>query len=224
VQGHKDSPTPPCVFVLGGSRIADAFSMMEQVLLEGKADRVLTSGLTGEVMLLAQGYKLGEPTERLIQDMGLMPFVPKARALLDAYGDRIEYPFDFAVDAGGRVEIGLADLPSDKLLVDIGQETVAHYIQVIEQAATIFVNGPAGVYEKPVSALGTERLWTAIADAPGYSVIGGGDSVAAAGRFKVRDRMGYVCTAGGGMVRYLSGQSLPVVDALRRAAQRIQQQ
>jgi phosphoglycerate kinase len=91
---------------------------------------------------------------------------------------------------------------------------------VIQGAATIFVNGPAGVYEEPVSALGTERLWKSIADAPGYSVIGGGDSVAAAGRFSVRDQMGYVCTSGGGMVRFLSGQKLPVVEALGRSAQR----
>jgi phosphoglycerate kinase len=112
------------------------------------------------------------------------------------------------------------ELPVNELLVDIGQVTIARYIAEIQQAATIFVNGPAGIYEQPLSALGTQALWTAIADAPGYSVIGGGDSVAAAGRFGVRERMGYVCTAGGGMVRFLSGQELPVVEALKRAAQR----
>ena len=216
----KESPIPPCVFVLGGSRIADAFSMMEQVLREGAADHVLTSGLTGEVMLLAQGRELGQPTERLIHDKGLWPYVDRACALLEAYGERILCPSDFAVDDGGRAEIGLEDLPSDKLLVDIGEQTIARYVEMIQQAATIFVNGPAGVYEQPASALGTERLWTAIADAPGYSVIGGGDSVAAAGRFGVRGRMDYVCTSGGGMVRFLSGQALPVIEALRRAARR----
>jgi phosphoglycerate kinase len=109
------------------------------------------------------------------------------------------------------------------LLVDIGQETIAGYIEVIQEAATIFVNGPAGVYEQAASSLGTDRLWTAIADAPGHSVIGGGDSVAAAGRFGVRERIGYVCTSGGAMVRFLSGQELPVVEALRRAGQRWEQ-
>jgi phosphoglycerate kinase len=216
----KESPAQPCVFLLGGSRIADAFSMMEQVLKEGTAHRVLTSGLTGEVMLLALGHRLGEPSEQLIRDKGLWPFIDKARVLLDAYGERILYPSDLAVDDGGRVELALDDLPSDRLLVDIGAATVARYIEEIGRAATIFVNGPAGVYEQPVSALGTERLWTAVADAPGYSVIGGGDSVAAAKRCGVRERMGYVCTSGGGMVRFLSGQALPVVEALRRAAER----
>jgi phosphoglycerate kinase len=224
----KESPVPPCVFVLGGSRIADAFSMMEQVLREGTADQVLTGGLTGEVMLLALGYRLGGPTERLIEDKGLTPFIDRARSLLAAYNERILAPSDFAVaggstdpaQAGARVEIGLDDLPTDRLLVDIGAETIARYVEAIQGAATIFVNGPAGMYEQAISALGTKRLWTAIADAPGYSVIGGGDSVAAAGRFGVRDRMRYVCTSGGGMVRFLSGQKLPVLEALRRAARR----
>jgi phosphoglycerate kinase len=216
----KESPAQPCIFVLGGSRIADAFSMMEQVLKEGTAHRVLTSGLTGEVMLLARGYRLGEPSEQLIRDKGLWPFVERAHALLAAYGDRILYPSDLAVDEDGRVELALDELPSERLLVDIGAATIARYVAEIGQAATIFVNGPAGVYENAVSAVGTERLWTAVADAQGYSVIGGGDSVAAARRFGVRERMGYVCTSGGGMVRFLSGQSLPVVEALRRAARR----
>jgi phosphoglycerate kinase len=220
----KENPTHPCVYVLGGARIADAFSMMEQVLGQGAADHVLTGGLTGEVMLLAQGYRLGAPTEQLIQDKGFTPFVERARRLLELYPERIVYPADLAVDAGGRQELSLAGLPSSDLIVDIGQQTIARYIEVINQAATIFVNGPAGVYEQPISALGTQRLWTAIADAPGYSVIGGGDSVAAAKRFGVRERMGYVCTSGGGMVRFLSGQTLPVIEALRRAALRHSQE
>ena len=216
----KESPASPCVFLLGGSRIADAFSMMKQVLGNGTADHILTSGLTGEVMLLAQGYELGGPTERLIKDKGLAPYIQQARDLLDAYGDQILAPLDFALKNEGRHEIGLDALPSDQLLVDIGAGTIARYIEVIQKAATIFVNGPAGVYEEPASATGTETLWKAVADAPGYSVIGGGDSVAAAGRFGMRDQMSYVCTSGGGMVRFLSGQPLPVVEALRRAANR----
>jgi len=216
----KESPARPCVYVLGGSRIADAFSMMRRILDEGTADHVLTSGLSGEVMLLAQGYQLGSPTEQLIHDKGLSRFVAQAQSLLEQHRGRILYPTDFAVDDAGRQEITLDDLPVDRLLVDIGEQTISRYINLIHQAATIFVNGPAGVYEQPVSALGTKRLWTAIADAPGYSVIGGGDSVAAAARFNVRERMGYVCTSGGGMVRFLSGQKLPVVEALRRAARR----
>ena len=218
----KENPIHPCVYLLGGARIADAFSMMRQVLSEGAADHVLTSGLTGEVMVLARGRSLGAPTERLIDEKGLMPFVARARELLDAFGDRIQFPEDFAIDDGGRKEIGIDDLPTNHLIVDIGQRTIDRYVSVIREAATIFVNGPAGIYEKPSSAVGTQALWNAVADARGYSLIGGGDSVAAGAKFDVLERMSYVCTSGGGMVRFLSGQELPVVTALRRAAARYQ--
>ncbi len=219
----KDNPAHPCIYVLGGARIADAFSMMKQVLSEGTADHVLTTGLNGEVMVLAQGHSLGGPTERLLRDKGLWPFVEQARELLALYGERILSPTDFAVDDGGRREITLQDLPSAHLLVDIGPRTVERYLPVIQAAATIFLNGPAGIYERPASAWGTQRLWNAIADAPGYSLIGGGDSVSAGAKFGVLERMGFVCTSGGGMVRYLSGQEMPVVEALRRAARRAQE-
>ncbi len=216
----KETPQHPCVYVLGGARIADAFSMMEAVLSTGAADQCLTCGLNGEVMVLARGTTLGAPTERLIDENGLTPFIQKAKELDAEYGHKIVSPVDFAVDDGGRKELGLDELPSGHLLVDVGRKTMGSYEAVIAKAATIFVNGPAGIYEKPESAEGTRRLWNAIADAPGYSVIGGGDSVAAGAKFGVLERMGYVCTSGGGMVRFLSGQELPVVSALRRAAER----
>ncbi len=219
----KETPSHPCVYVLGGARIADAFSMMEAVLSTGAADRCLTCGLNGEVMTLARGTALGTPSERLIDDKGLTPFIQKAKELDATYGDRIVSPVDFAVNDGGRKEIGLAELPSEHLLVDIGTETIQAYEEIIASAATVFVNGPAGIYEKPESAEGTRRLWNTVADASAYSVIGGGDSVAAGAKFGVLQRMGYVCTSGGGMVRFLSGQELPVVSALRRAAERQQQ-
>ncbi len=194
--------------------------MMEAVLSTGAADRCLSCGLNGEVMVLARGTSLGLPSERLIEEKGLTPFIEKARELDARYGEKILSPVDFAIDHGGRKEIGLDELPSDHLLIDIGRKTIEAYELVIGQAATIFVNGPAGIYEEVESAEGTRRLWTAIASSPGYSVIGGGDSVAAGAKFGVLERMGYVCTSGGGMVRFLSGQELPVVSALRRAADR----
>jgi len=218
----REAPGKPCVFVLGGSRSADAFSMMEFVLANGTADQILTSGLTGEIMLLAKGYRLGARTEQFIADKGLKPFIEQSGELLAKFEDRIEVPEDLAYvnEIGKRVEIGLEVLPVEGLLVDIGQATIQRYKLLIQEAETIFLNGPAGVYEKTPSALGTEQLWQTVAAASGYSVIGGGDSVAAAKHFGVADKMGYVCTAGGCMVRFMSGQQLPVVEALRRAAKR----
>ena len=84
-------------------------------------------------------------------------------------------------------------------------------------AKTVFVNGPAGVYENPLFQLGTKRLWNALAETDAYTVIGGGDSVSAAAKFGVTDKMGYVCTAGGAMVRFLSGKRLPLIEAMENA-------
>ncbi len=84
----------------------------------------------------------------------------------------------------------------------------------------IFVNGPAGVFEQDLFAVGTRKLWQAIAAAPGYSVIGGGDSVSAAARFTDLADYGYVCTAGGAMVRFLSGKKLPLIAAMEKASRR----
>jgi phosphoglycerate kinase len=87
-------------------------------------------------------------------------------------------------------------------------------------AGTIFVNGPAGVYEEDASALGTGGLWKAMAASPAFTVIGGGDSIAAARKFGVLDAFSYVCTAGGGLVRFLAGEPLPVINALAAASSR----
>ena len=216
----KENPEHPCVYALGGAKISDAFGMMREVLSTGAADYVLTSGLTGEIMLLAQGKQLGQATEEYIKSRGLEQFIAPARELLQSFPGKLLYPVDFAVNRNGRVEVNADNLPVDELIVDVGHKTVEKYLAIVNQAKTIFVNGPAGIYEDPVSSYGTETLWKGIAAAPGYSVIGGGDSVAASKKFGVKDKMGYVCTSGGGLIRFLSGVELPVVTALRQAAQR----
>ncbi len=147
-------------------------------------------------------------------------FIAPARELQEKYSSKLYYPVDLAVDRGGRVEVDVDALPVDELIVDIGHKTVEKYLNIVNEARTIFVNGPAGVYEQPVSAYGTQALWEGIAAAPGYSVIGGGDSVASSKKFGVKDKLGYVCTSGGGLIRFLSGKELPVVTALRQAYQR----
>lgn len=86
--------------------------------------------------------------------------------------------------------------------MDIGHETAAIYSRKLAEAKPIFVNGPAGVYEKNLFEYGAQAIWKAVADSPGYSVIGGGDTVNAAQKYVGLEDIGYVCTAGGAMVRY----------------------
>jgi len=217
-----EDPARPCLFVLGGLKISDAFAMMGKVLQDGTADNIITSGVTANVMLWAKGVDLGEASKKFITDRSLDKFIPLASEWLAAYGDRIHVPTDVAVadDDGNRVEIEAADLPTDSLIIDIGSRTVAHYGGLIARAATIFVNGPAGVYESSAGEYGTRHLWEAVASASGKSVIGGGDTVASARRFVNLDDIDFVSTGGGALVRFLSGQSLPMLEAMERAAKR----
>ncbi len=212
----------PAVFVLGGAKISDAFGMMKTVLENGTADKILACGVTGQVMLIAQGVNLGQDTEKFLIAKDLMVFVEPAREMLRDFPGRIDVPSDLAYEADGqRVDISISELPKDKIsFMDIGPNTIARYDAIIKTAGTIFVNGPAGVYEDPLFEAGTKALWQSIADAPGYSVVGGGDTVSAASLFIDLAKINYVCTAGGAMVRFLSGKKLPLIKAMEAAYER----
>lgn len=211
-------PVRPCIFILGGLKISDAFAMMAQVLDDGTADAILTAGVTANVMLMASGVDLGSSTTAFIADRSLDRFVPQARSWLEQYGDRIRLPVDLAYERSAvRHEINVDELPTDDPLIDIGSQTVAVYDGLIGKAGTIFVNGPAGVYESSVGEFGTRSLWESVAAASGYSVIGGGDTIASAKRFIDLADVGFVSTGGGALIRYLSGQRLPLLDAMERA-------
>ncbi len=212
-----ESEKRPTVFVLGGAKISDAFGMMKQVLENGIADKILTCGITGHIMLLAKGYRIGEKNLNFIRERSLDIFIEPAREYLFKYGDKIVYPIDIAFDQNGkREEIYIEKLPISELAMDIGQNTINIYKKYIKQASTIFVNGPAGVYENTLFEKGTQEIWNAIYCAEGYSVIGGGDTVSAASRYIDLKNINYVCTAGGAMVRFLSGVKLPLIQAMKK--------
>lgn len=212
-------PERPAVFLLGGAKISDAFGMMERVLGNGSADTILTVGVTGLVFLIADGYHLGTKVEEFLKKRSLDLFVEPARRYLTEYPGRIRYPVDLAYPSpdGARAEVSVDGELPDSLFPDIGGGTITAFKEVIAAAGTVFVNGPAGIFEDPTWEVGTRELWRAIADAPGYTVVGGGDSVSATSRFTDPTKMSYICTAGGAMVRFLSGKKLPLVAAMEKA-------
>lgn len=213
----------PAVFVLGGAKISDAFGMMEAVCANGTADKILACGVTGQVMLLAQGVKLGNTTEEFLKARDLWCFVDQAKGLLSRFPDVFELPVDLAFERDGkREEIKVEALPVEISFCDLGAKTIAAYSAVIAQAGTIFANGPAGVYENPLFETGTRAIWNAVANAPGYSVIGGGDTVSSATKLADISKIDYVCTAGGAMVRFMSGKKLALVAAMEGAYERAQ--
>lgn len=214
-----EAPERPCVFVLGGAKVADAFMMAQSALDRGIADCVLTGGLVGNIMLWAQGAEIGEASKAFIRKQGYEECVDSAREILRKYGDRVVLPGDLAsVASGAREEYPISALPNDAPLVDIGSETAGCYVRIIDNAKTVFVNGPMGVFEEDASGLGTREIWNAIANTAGYSVVGGGDSVSATNKYGLAEAMDYICTGGGALIRFLSGEELPVVKALRYAA------
>ena len=214
-----EAPEHPCTFVLGGSKISDAFMMMETVLSSGAADTILTGGLVGQILLASQGVEIGSGTLGFIEKSGYAEFIEKAKGFYSKYADRIVLPVDLAqVVDGARSEAKVGEIPADFDAMDIGSETAARYREIILNSKTVFANGPVGVFEKPESELGTKVLFTAMAETEGYTVVGGGDSVTAAKQYNVTDKLGYICTGGGALIRFLTGEELPVVKALRHAA------
>lgn len=215
-------PKKPCIFILGGAKIQDAFLMLNTIFDNNVADFVLATGLFSHVMLLAKGIGLGEPSEELIKKKNLEEFIDKSKRILDKYGDKIKLPVDFGyIDSGNRKELMIKDLPlSNNILMDIGSKTINEYKKIISEAKTIFFNGPAGVFEEDKAEMGTKSLLIAIADSSAFSAVGGGDTITALNKYSLLDQMSYVSTGGGALIRFLSGEELPVIKALKKSAKK----
>lgn len=219
VSALMEEPERPCVFVLGGAKISDAFQMMKTVLAKGSADMVLTGGLVANIFLASQGVEIGKGSLDFIMKSNYGQYIDVARELYALFGTKIMLPEDLAwVDDGKRCEAKVGAIPESVSAVDIGSETARKYKEEIMAARTVFVNGPAGVFEQPESELGTRTIWEALAETKAFTVLGGGDSITATEKYKLTDRIGYICTGGGALIRFLSGEELPVVKALRYGA------
>jgi phosphoglycerate kinase len=215
------NPARPCLFVLGGAKISDAFLMMETVLANGSADEIAVGGLAAVVLLWAEGQEVGEASRRFVTSLGYHQLLPTAEKLVQRHGPRLLRPVDLAyVLDGARLERPVGQPLQNAEAVDVGQASAEAIAARIMKAKTVFVNGPMGVYEKAPSALGTRTVMEALAATEARTVLGGGDSIAAAKKFGVLDRLGYVCTGGGALIRFLSGEQLPVVVALRRGSEK----
>ena len=218
LQAITSSPDRPCVYILGGARAGDAFGMIEKVLEDGAADKILMVGLVGQIFMIADGIDIGESSRGFISYKGFDQYIEPAKAFLENHRDTIMYASDIAAEVdGARANVALADISDTMDIADIGDQTIADYCEVIASAKTIFVNGPAGIYEDEKFEKGTKTLWNAVADADGYSVIGGGDSVTSFVKYTDINQINYVSTAGGALIRYLSGVELPLLKAISKA-------
>lgn len=216
-----EEPARPCTFVLGGAKVSDAFLMLRAVMEKGAADHVLTGGLVGNILLAAKDEQIGGGSMAFIEKSGYGSLIETARELLAAYGDHILTPEDGAyVQNGQRMEAAVGGVPENAALTDIGSRTAARYSRIIRESGTVFVNGPMGVFEQPETEVGTKTVWEALGDTGAYTVIGGGDSIAATSKYGKTEQIDYICTGGGALIRFLTGEKLPAVKALRDAAKR----
>lgn len=210
-----ENPARPLVALLGGAKVSDKVALVESLV--SRVDALVIGGGMAFTFLRALGQAVGrslvEPDR-----------IDTARAAMEAARRRnvqIALPVDAVVAEGldspsGRA-VSIRDIPPTHMGLDIGPLTIVRFTEVLRTARTIVWNGPMGVFERPAFANGTIAIGRAVAESPAFTVIGGGDTIAAVGLAGVTDRIGYISTAGGAFLEFLEGRRLPGVDALTEA-------
>ncbi|AHF99287.1 phosphoglycerate kinase [Halostagnicola larsenii XH-48] len=221
VLGSIEETTEPRVYMLGGAKVSDSIDVAWSVLEKDLADHVLTAGVVGNVFLIADGVDLGDESSDFIYDQGYWDEIDRARDLLDAYGERIALPRDVAISRDEqRYELGINALPpqDDEGALDIGSSTLAYYERLLEDAETVILNGPAGVFEDDQFQTGTRGVYEAATDVE-TSIVGGGDTASALRSLGI-DGFSHVSTGGGAALRMLTAEPLPAVSALENSRER----
>jgi phosphoglycerate kinase len=206
-----EDPARPLVSVLGGAKVSDKIAVIERFL--ELADSILIGGAMAFPFLAAQGHSVGASL-CAAEDVELA-----RKTLSSEAGSKLKLPVDlvagdrFAEDAETR-QIDGVDVPDGWMGLDIGPRTARAYGQVIAGAGTVFWNGPMGAFEMKPFAAGTRAVAEAVAEAPGTTVVGGGDSASALRQFGLADRVTHLSTGGGATLELVEGKTLPGVEAL----------
>lgn len=208
----------PKVFVLGGGKVPDSLSIIENIVKNKVADRILTTGLLSELFLVAKGLDLGEKNMGFLEKKGILSLVPKARRLLLS-GAPIDVPLDYVtIDDGNTKVEPVYNITG--LIRDIGPATVKSYSELIKEAKIVVMRGPAGVMEDPRFRKGTKELVRAALESGAFTIFGGGHLTAVIEELGMRDRVGHISTGGGALLAFLSGKKLPALKALEISAER----
>jgi phosphoglycerate kinase len=208
----------PRLFMLGGTKADDSIKVIEHVLAQGSADKVLVSGLVANIFLAAAGVDIGPPSLEYIKSSGYGNYIEICKRLLDNYDGKIVTPLDVALnDDGKRLETPVSALPKAYPIYDIGIETIVAYSAELKTAGTVVMNGPAGVFEQKAFALGTDETLKAAAQSK-FSILGGGHIAAAARNIGIDKHINHISTGGGACINFLAGETLPGIQALIEAS------
>ena len=207
-KGAAEGAKRPRLAVVGGAKVSSKLEVLDQ--LSQRCDSLVVGGGIANTFLAAAGYSVG-------QSLYEKDLVDTARRLMDQVD--IPLPIDVVVapgvDQGALAQVKLAaDVATEDMILDVGPITAAAIAERIEAAKTILWNGPLGVFEQDAFAEGTRMLAEAIAHSDGFSLAGGGDTLAAIEQFGVADQVSYISTGGGAFLEYVEGKTLPAVAAL----------
>ncbi|CAL9417625.1 MULTISPECIES: phosphoglycerate kinase [Streptomyces] len=214
-----DDVQRPYVVALGGAKVSDKLAVIDQLL--GKADRLLIGGGMAYTFLKAKGYEVGISLLQEDQIPAVQEYIERA----EKNGVELVLPVDVLVASefpdlktkapANPATVAADAIPADQEGLDIGPETRKLYASKLADAATVFWNGPMGVFEHPDYAEGTKAVAQALVDAPGFTVVGGGDSAAAVRTLGFDENaFGHISTGGGASLEYLEGKTLPGLAAL----------
>ncbi len=205
-------PARPLVAIVGGSKVSTKLTVLES--LAAKVDQLVVGGGIANTFLLAAGKKIGK-------SLAEHDLVDQAKTVMAKV--KVPLPTDVVVakefSATAKATVKQIDeVADDDMILDIGPDSAKALADIVANAGTIVWNGPVGVFEMEAFANGTKVLGAAIANAKGFSLAGGGDTVAAINAFGIEDKVDYISTAGGAFLEFLEGKKLPAVEILEQRA------
>lgn len=208
------APNRPMVAVVGGSKVSSKLEVLNA--LSDKCDQLILGGGIANTFIAAAGYNVGKSLYEA-------DLIDQAKALMEKV--KVPLPIDVIVatefsENATPVTRHLDEVGEDEMILDVGPQTAQSYAAALREAGTILWNGPVGVFEIDQFSGGTKAMAHAIAESDGFSIAGGGDTLAAIDRFDVTERISYISTGGGAFLEYVEGKTLPAVSALIDAARR----
>jgi phosphoglycerate kinase len=211
------NPARPMVAIVGGSKVSTKLTVLEA--LSEKVDQLVVGGGIANTFLKATGKNVGK-------SLCEADLVDTARTLIEKMAARgASIPIAVDVVCGKKFDEkepavikDAADVEDDDMIFDIGPKSAQQLADIIARAGTIVWNGPVGVFEFDQFGEGTKTVSMAIANAPGFSLAGGGDTIAAIQKYDIYDRISYISTAGGAFLEFLEGKTLPAVAMLEQRA------
>ena len=211
------APARPLVAIVAGSKVSTKLTILES--LADKVDQLIVGGGIANTFLLAEGHAIGKS----LAEADLVEDAKRVIAKIRARGGDVPLPSDvvcateFAESATATLK-AVADVSADDMILDIGPDSAQALAAIVAKAGTVVWNGPVGVFEFAQFAEGTRVLGQAIADAEGFSIAGGGDTLAAIAKYELTDKISYISTGGGAFLEFLEGKTLPAVAILGERA------